>query len=89
MDSVMADDARLPTDIDAQPVVQAAAALQPMLRECREQIEAEQRFPKPLVERLRSAHPGVAIGLHAAIGEHAAVIEAMAAAAVAAAGFGE
>ena len=43
----------------------------------------------PLVEALRSAHPTVDIRLHAAIGEHAAVVEAMAAAAVAAAGFGE
>ena len=43
----------------------------------------------PLVEALRAAHPGVAIRLHAAIGEHAAVVEAMAAAAVAAAGLGE
>jgi sirohydrochlorin cobaltochelatase len=43
----------------------------------------------PLVERLRAAHPAVAIHLHAAIGEHGAVIDAMARAAVAAAGFGE
>ncbi len=42
----------------------------------------------PLVEAVRAAHPGVAIHLHAAIGEHAAVVEAMARAAVAAAGFG-
>ena len=43
----------------------------------------------PLVDALRIAHPGVAVHLHAAIGEHAAVVEAMAAAAVAAAGLGE
>ena len=43
----------------------------------------------PLVDALRAAHPGVAIGLHAAIGEHAAVIDAMARASLAAAGFGE
>ena len=43
----------------------------------------------PLVEALRAAHPGVAIRLHAAIGEHAAVVEAMATAAVVAAGLGE
>ena len=30
-DEAMADDTRLPADIDAQPVVQAAAALQPVL----------------------------------------------------------
>jgi sirohydrochlorin cobaltochelatase len=43
----------------------------------------------PLVEALAAAHPGVAIRLHAAIGEHAAVSEAMARAALLAAGFGE
>jgi sirohydrochlorin cobaltochelatase len=43
----------------------------------------------PLVDALRSAHPGVAIRLHPAIGEHAAVTEAMARAALLATGFGE
>jgi sirohydrochlorin cobaltochelatase len=43
----------------------------------------------PLVDGLRSAHPGVVIRLHPAIGEHAAVAEAMARAALLAAGFGE
>jgi sirohydrochlorin cobaltochelatase len=43
----------------------------------------------PLVEALAAAHPGVTIRLHAAIGEHAAVNEAMARAALLAAGFGE
>jgi sirohydrochlorin cobaltochelatase len=43
----------------------------------------------PLVERVRAAHPGVSIRLHAAIGEHAGVVDAMARAAAAAAGFGE
>ena len=42
-----------------------------------------------LVESVRAAHPAVAFHLHAAIGEHARVVEAMAAAAVDAAGFGE
>jgi sirohydrochlorin cobaltochelatase len=42
-----------------------------------------------LVGALRTANPGVEVRLHAAIGEHAAVVEAMAAAAVAAAGLGE
>jgi indole-3-acetate monooxygenase len=46
---------RLPADIDAQPVVQAAAALYPALRECREEIEHEQRLPKALVEEMRAA----------------------------------
>ena len=43
----------------------------------------------PLVDALRAAHPGVDVRLHAAIGEHAVVVEAMAAAAVAAAALGE
>ncbi len=43
----------------------------------------------PLVDAVRAAHPGLAIRLHAAIGEHAAVIDAMARASLAAAGFGE
>ncbi len=51
----MAEDTRLPADIDAQPVVQAAAALQPELRDYREEIEREQRLPKALVEQLRAA----------------------------------
>src|SRR5439155_19647520 len=47
MDTIF-DDARLPADIDAQPVVQAAAALYPELRGYREEIERGQRFPKEL-----------------------------------------
>ena len=43
----------------------------------------------PLVDALRAAHPATTIRLHAAIGEHAAVSEAMARAALAAAGAGE
>jgi alkylation response protein AidB-like acyl-CoA dehydrogenase len=46
---------RLPADIDAQPVVRSAAALYPALRECREEIEREQRLPKALVGQMRSA----------------------------------
>ena len=51
----IADGARLPADIDAQPVVRAAAALQPMIRRHREEIEREQRLPAALVEELRTA----------------------------------
>jgi alkylation response protein AidB-like acyl-CoA dehydrogenase len=54
MDTIL-EDARLPADIDAQPVVQAAAALQPVLRTYREEIEREQRLPKPLVEQMIAA----------------------------------
>ncbi len=43
----------------------------------------------PLVDALRAAHPDVAIRLHAAIGEDAAVSEAMARAALVAAGVAE
>src|SRR5260370_36826522 len=49
------EETRLPAEIDAQPVVQAAAALQPELRRCREEIEREQRFPPALVKQLRAA----------------------------------
>jgi len=35
--------------------VQAAAALHPVLRECHDEIEREQRFPPPLVEKMRAA----------------------------------
>lgn len=54
MDTIL-ESARLPADVDAQPVVQAAAALQPVLRTYREEIEREQRFPKALVAQLRDA----------------------------------
>ena len=43
----------------------------------------------PLVEAARGAHAGVDIRLHPAIGENAAVVDAMAAAALALAAFGE
>ena len=51
----MAEETRLPVDIDAQPVVQAAAALQPVLRDYHEEIEREQRLPPALVEQMRAA----------------------------------
>ena len=49
------EDTHLAADIDAQPVVQAAAALQPSLRRYREEIEREQRLPPALVEQLHAA----------------------------------
>ena len=49
------DDSRLPADIDAQPVVRAAAELQPMLRDYHDEIERNQRFPRELVEQMRAA----------------------------------
>ena len=51
----MAEETRLPLDIDSQPVVQAAAALRPVIRTYREEIEREQRLPRPLVEQLHEA----------------------------------
>src|SRR5580692_9389003 len=50
-----ADDARLPADIDAQPLVQAAAALRPMIRKYQEEIEREQRMPPALFGAMREA----------------------------------
>jgi indole-3-acetate monooxygenase len=51
----IADDQRLPADIDAQPPVRAAAALRPVIRGYREEIEREQRLPKALVEQFHAA----------------------------------
>jgi indole-3-acetate monooxygenase len=51
----MAEEKRLPADIEAQPLVKAAAALQPALRDYHDEIEREQRLPKALVEQLRAA----------------------------------
>ncbi len=46
---------RLPADIDAQPLVRAAAELKPVLRQYHEEIEREQRLPPALVGQLREA----------------------------------
>jgi alkylation response protein AidB-like acyl-CoA dehydrogenase len=51
----MTEQSRLAVDIDAQPAVQAAAALQPVLRSYQQEIEREQRLPQALVEQLRAA----------------------------------
>jgi alkylation response protein AidB-like acyl-CoA dehydrogenase len=51
----IAEQTCLPVDIDAQPLVQAAAALRPVLRGYQEEIEREQRLPKDLVEQLHAA----------------------------------
>jgi indole-3-acetate monooxygenase len=51
----IAEDTRLPVDIDAQPPVQAAAALLPVIRGYHEEIEREQRLPQALVEQLHAA----------------------------------
>jgi indole-3-acetate monooxygenase len=49
------DDSRLPEDIDAQPVVRAAAALRPLIRGFHDEIDVEQRLPKALVEQFHAA----------------------------------
>ena len=46
---------RLPEDIEAQPPVRAAAALGPVIRGYRDEIEREQCLPKPLVEQFHAA----------------------------------
>jgi len=46
---------RLPDEIDAQPPVRAAAALQPVIRGYHGEIEREQRLPKALVEQFHAA----------------------------------
>ena len=52
---MVAEDTRLPPDIDAQPLVQAAAAMRPVLRRYQEELEQEQRLPRALVEELQAA----------------------------------
>ena len=54
MDAI-AEDTRLPADIDAQPLVQAALALQPELRRYQAETEREQRLPPALVGQLLAA----------------------------------
>jgi alkylation response protein AidB-like acyl-CoA dehydrogenase len=51
----IAEENRLPADVDAQPPVRAAAALRPVIRGYRDEIEREQRLPKALVEQFHAA----------------------------------
>src|SRR5258707_15390264 len=51
----IADDKRLPADVEAQAPVQAAAALRSVIRGYHDEIEREQRLPKALVERFHAA----------------------------------
>ena len=50
-----ADGQLLPDDIDAEPLVRAAAVLRPAIRDHRDALEREQRLPKPLVEQFHAA----------------------------------
>jgi alkylation response protein AidB-like acyl-CoA dehydrogenase len=54
MDALV-DDSVLPADIDAQPLVQAAAAMQPVLRQYQQEIEAGQRMPRALYQQMWDA----------------------------------
>jgi indole-3-acetate monooxygenase len=51
----IAEEQRLPADIDDQPLVRAAAGLQPVIRDHHDEIEREQRLPKDLVEQFHRA----------------------------------
>ena len=51
----IAEEHRLPADVDAQPLVQAAAALRSVVRGYRNEIESEQQLPKALVEQFHAA----------------------------------
>src|SRR2546428_9309670 len=51
----IAEEKRLPANIDAQPPVQAAAALRSVIRGYRDELEREQRLPKALVEQFHAA----------------------------------
>jgi alkylation response protein AidB-like acyl-CoA dehydrogenase len=51
----IAEDEQLPSDVDAQPVVQAAAALRSVIRRYHAELEGEQRLPKALVEQCHAS----------------------------------
>jgi indole-3-acetate monooxygenase len=51
----IAEEKQLPADIDAQPLVRAAAELQPVIRGHLDEINREQRLPKALVEKFHAA----------------------------------
>jgi indole-3-acetate monooxygenase len=49
------DEKLLPADVEAQPLVQVAAALRSVIRGYRDEIAREQRLPKALVEQCHAA----------------------------------
>jgi alkylation response protein AidB-like acyl-CoA dehydrogenase len=51
----IAEEKQLPPDIEAEPLVRAAAALQPAIRDHLDEINREQRLPKALVEKFHAA----------------------------------
>src|SRR5437763_16020478 len=51
----IAEEKRLPANIDAQPPVRAAAALRSVIRGYHDELEREQRLPKALVEQFHAS----------------------------------
>jgi len=51
----LTDEQRLAADVDGQPLVRTAAALQAVIRRHHDEIEREQRLPKGLVEEFHAA----------------------------------
>ena len=51
----IAEDRRLPADVDAEPLVQAAVSLQPVIRKYHDELERDQRLPKSLVDQFHAA----------------------------------
>ena len=51
----IADEGRLPADVEAQPPVRAAAALRSVIRSHHDELERQQRLPKALVEQCHAA----------------------------------
>src|SRR5215510_4972219 len=80
----IAEDKQLPADIDAQPLVRAAGALQPLIRDHLDEINREQRLPKALVEKFHAAGfynmtiPRVLGGLQADLLTYLRVVELLA-----------
>src|SRR5207245_3974152 len=80
----IAEDKLLPTDIDAQPQVRAAAALRSVNCGYRDEIEREQRLPKTLVEQFHAAGfyslvmPRALVGLQADPLTYVRVVELLA-----------
>ena len=51
----IAEETRLPVDVETHPLVREAAAMRPVLRRYQEEIEQGQRMPRALFEQMRDA----------------------------------